>query len=118
MKIVVMDGQGLNPGDLSWDCFRTLGELTVYDYTTDDEVVERAKGAEVLLVNKTRITGALLKELPDLRYIGVLATGYNTVDLQACHDCGITVTNVPSYGTDAVAQFILALMLELCHRIG
>lgn len=123
MRIVVMDGHALNPGDLAWKGFEELGELTVYERTPYDdagkETVRRAKGAQVLLINKTPMTREVLAQLaPELRYIGVLATGYNVVDLEAAQEYGITVTNVPAYGTDAVAQFTMALLLELCHRVG
>ena len=122
MKIAVMDGRGVNPGDLSWKPFEELGELSVYDRTPledMDELLRRTEGAEVLLINKTPLDRALLTRLaPTLRYVGVLATGYNVVDVQAAKELGITVTNIPSYGTAAVAQYTMALLLELCHRIG
>ena len=118
MKIVVMDGYGLNPGDLSWAGFEKFGELVVHDRTPEELVVSRAAGADALLVNKTVVNEKLLSKLPQLRYIGVLATGYNTVDVEACRAHGVTVTNVPAYGTNAVAQYTLALMLELCHQVG
>ena len=118
MKIVVLDGYALNPGDLSWDELQALGTVSVYDRTAEDEVVDRAAGAELILTNKTPLSAATLSGLPGLRYIGVLATGYNIVDTTAAHDAGITVTNIPTYGTSSVAQFAFALLLELCHHVG
>lgn len=118
MKIVVLDGYTLNPGDLSWDELEKLGELIVYDRTPTDQIVERAEGAHVVLTNKTPLRADTLARLPKLTYIGVLATGYDVVDLKTAHKQGITVTNIPAYGTDSVAQFAIALLLELCHRIG
>ncbi|MCU0245207.1 MAG: D-2-hydroxyacid dehydrogenase [Bryobacter sp.] len=118
MKIVVLDGYCLNPGDLDWDALAQLGELTVYERTPEAEVVERARGAAGLFTNKCPLREATLAQLPELRYIGVLATGYNIVDVAAARARGITVTNVPTYGTASVAQFAIALLLELCHRVG
>lgn len=118
MKIVVLDGYTLNPGDNPWDELARLGELTVYDRTPEDRVVERAGDAEIVLTNKTRITAAALEHLPRLRFIGVLATGYNVVDVEAARRREIPVCNVPEYGTDSVAQHALALLLELCQRVG
>ena len=118
MKIVVLDGYTLNPGDNPWDEVAALGELLVYDRTAPQEVVGRAAGAEILLTNKTPVTAADLEQLPALRLISVLATGYNIVDVAAAAGRGIPVCNVPVYGTDAVAQFVFALLLELCHRVG
>lgn len=118
MKIVVLDGGTLNPGDLSWEPLERLGEATVYDRTPADAIVERSRGAELLLTNKTPLRRETIARLPDLRYIGVLATGYDVVDTEAAAERGIIVTNVPSYGTDSVAQFVFALLLELCHRVG
>jgi len=120
MKIVVLDGFNLNPGDLSWDGFQKLGSVTVYDRTLggDTEVQKRIEGADIVLTNKTRISGEVIAKASGLRYIGVLATGYDVVALTAARKRGVTVTNVPEYGTRAVAQFTIALLLELCHKIG
>ena len=118
MKMVVLDGHGLNPGDLSWDKLGELGELTVYDYTAPEDVVARIGDAPVIFTNKTVITAALLDACPQVKYIGVLATGYNVVDIAACNARGVTVCNVPVYGTDVVAQFVFALLLEIAHRVG
>ena len=118
MKIVVLDGYCLNPGDLTWEALHAFGDVEVYDRTSAQDAAERARGAAVLLLNKTPLTGDTLSRLPDLRYIGVLATGYNIVDTAAANRLGITVTNIPTYGTASVAQFVFALLLELCHRVG
>lgn len=123
MKIVILDGYTENPGDLSWEGFAALGELTVYDRTpfagTDEEILRRAKGARALLVNKTPLAEKTLAALaPELGYVGVLATGYNVVDTAAARALGIDVCNVPTYGTTAVAQYAMALLLELCHHVG
>ena len=118
MKIVVLDGYCLNPGDLSWAALEALGEVTVYDRTPSELLMERAAGAEALLTNKTPLGRAELAELGALRYIGVLATGYNVVDVGAAREGGVVVTNVPTYGTDSVAQLAIALLLELCHQVG
>jgi glycerate dehydrogenase len=118
MKIVVLDGSTINPGDLSWSGLEKLGRLTVYGRTPPEKVTERIGDAEAVYTNKTLITKATLGECPKLQFIGVLATGYNVVDVEAANEKGITVSNVPSYGTDAVAQFAIALLLELCHHIG
>ena len=118
MKIVVLDGYCLNPGDLSWDTLRAVGPLEVYDRTPEDQVADRAAGASMLLTNKTPLSAAVLAQLPDLKYIGVLATGYNIVDVAAAKSRGVTVCNIPTYGTASVAQFAFALLLELCHRVG
>ena len=123
MKIVVLDGKTLNPGDLSWQAFEKFGTVEVYDRTTFDAgetdlVVQRAKDAEIILTNKTPLTGEMLEQLPRLKYIAVLATGFNVVDIAAAQRLGITVTNIPTYGTDAVSQYAIALLLELCHHIG
>lgn len=114
--IVVLDGYTTNPGDLSWQTFAGLGELQVFDRTPAAHVIERAAGATAVLVNKVPLGAAEFSRLPDLRYIGVLATGYNIIDIAAARQHGITVTNIPTYGTDSVAQFAFALLLELCHR--
>lgn len=118
MKITVLDGHCLNPGDLSWKALSELGEVEVFDRTTDDQLLSRAAGAAALLVNKMALGAAALRQLPELRYIGVLATGYNIVDVSAARELGIVVTNIPTYGTASVAQFVFALLLELCHRVG
>lgn len=121
MKIVVLDGYCLNPGDLDWKGFADMGEITVYDRTplTDEaEIARRIGGAEVVLTNKTPLSRAVIDGCENLRYIGVLATGYNVVDTEAARQRGIPVCNVPSYGTRAVAQFAIALLLEICHHVG
>jgi glycerate dehydrogenase len=119
MKIVILDGYTENPGDLSWDGFAKLGDLTVYDRSTgEEEVIRRAEGAEALITNKTAVSGKTIRASGSLKYIGVLATGYNIVDYRAAREKGIPVTNIPSYGTDAVGQFAIALLLEICHHIG
>lgn len=122
MKIVVLDGYTLNPGDLSWDGLKKLGEVTVYDRTSLDKsgealIVERAKDAEVIFTNKTPLTKDAMDKMPNLKYIGVLATGYNVVDTEAAKQKGIIVTNIPTYGTDAVGQMAIALLLEMCHHV-
>lgn len=117
-KIVVLDGYTLNPGDNPWSPVEALGDLTVYDRTPADKVLERAKDADIVLTNKTPLPGEIIENLPDLKLIGVLATGYNIVDIAAASRRGIPVVNVPEYSTDTVAQFVFALLLELCHRVG
>jgi glycerate dehydrogenase len=117
MKIVVLDGYTLNPGDLSWNDFLKLGELTVYDRTSRDEISNRVGDAEIVLTNKTSIDKDLFKNNKNIKYVGVLATGYNVVDVAAAKDAGAVVSNIPDYGTHAVAQFTFALLLELCHRV-
>ena len=118
MKIIVLDGYGLNPGDLNWEGFETLGELTVYDRTLPSELMERAAGAEVLITNKTLITAENMADLPQLKYIGVLATGYNVVDIDAAKARGIVVTNIPAYSTASVAQMVFAHILNITQRVG
>lgn len=118
MKIVVLDGYTENPGDLSWKGLESLGELTVYDRTPEEQVVERIGRAEAVYTNKTPISAQTIKSCPNLRFIGVLATGYNIVDIHAAGEAGVAVSNIPSYGTDAVAQYAIALLLELCHHAG
>lgn len=118
MKIVILDGYTENPGDLSWDGFENLGELTVYDRTPREKIIERIGKAEAIIVNKTPIDKATLEACPNIRYIGVLATGYNVVDVNAAKEKGIAVCNIPTYGTDAVAQFAIALLLEVCHHVA
>ena len=118
MKIVVLDGHTLNPGDNPWDDLARLGELVVYDRTPPDQVRARAADAEILLTNKTVIAADAIAALPRLRFIAVLATGYNVVDAAAARARGIPVSNVPEYGTSGVAQHAFVLLLELCHRVG
>ena len=118
MKIVVLDGYAVNPGDLSWDIIRQFGDLTVYEYTAPQDTVSRLQGADIALTNKTILDAKVLDACPDLKLICVLATGYNVVDCADTKRRGIPVCNVPAYGTDAVAQFTFALLLELCHQVG
>ena len=118
MKIVVLDGHTLNPGDLSWQPFEELGQLEVYARTPYDQVVSRALEADALLINKVKLTAKELDQLPDLKYIGITATGFDNVDLKAASEQGITVTNIPAYGTVSVAQHTLALILELTNKVG
>lgn len=117
MKIIVLDGYALNPGDLDWGAVEALGELTVYDRTHPDEVLVRAEDAPMLLTNKTPITRETIEQLPALKYIGVMATGYNIVDIEAASEHGVVVTNVAGYSTHAVAQHTFALMLALINRV-
>ncbi len=117
MKIVVLDGYTLNPGDLSWEGISVLGELTVYDRTSPAEVFKRAAGAEVLITNKVVLDREGISRLPELRYIGVLATGYNVVDLEAAREAGIVVTNIPAYSTASVAQMVFAHLLNFSNRV-
>jgi glycerate dehydrogenase len=118
MKIVVLDGFTLNPGDLSWASVERLGSLTLFDRTAPEQIVVRAKEADIVWTNKTPLRADTIEKLPNLKYIGVLATGYDVVDVGAAAERGIPVTNIPAYSTHSVAQFVLALMLELCHRVG
>lgn len=120
MKIVVLDGYTENPGDLSWDGLGELGELTVYDRTGNDteRIISRIGDAEAVFTNKTPISRAVFAGCPQLKFIGVLATGYNVVDIQAATESGVTVSNIPAYGTEAVGQFTIALLLEICHNVG
>jgi glycerate dehydrogenase len=121
MKIVILDGYTENPGDLSWEGFEKLGELTVYDRTslTDPkETIHRIGNADAVYTNKTPVTAEVINACPSIKYIGVLATGYNVVDVNAARARGIPVCNIPSYGTAAVGQFAIALLLEICHHIG
>ncbi len=118
MKIVILDGYTENPGDLSWDAMAALGELTVYDRTPDDKVAERIGDAEAVYTNKTPVSRKTLDACPNVKFIGVLATGYNIVDYVAAKEKGILVTNIPTYGTASVSQFVIALLLEICHHVG
>jgi len=120
MKIVILDGYTENPGDLSWEDFEKLGELTVYDRTPmdQDEIIRRIGDASVVITNKTPVSGAAMAACRNIKYIGVLATGYNIVDVEAAREKGIAVCNIPTYGTAAVGQFAIALLLEICHHTG
>ena len=118
MKIVVLDGYAANPGDLSWAPLEALGELSVYDRTPADQTAARIADAELVLTNKTVLTRELIAGAKKLKYIGVLATGYNVVDVAAAAELGITVTNIPAYSTDSVAQMVFALLLEICQQVG
>ena len=103
MKITVLDGYGLNPGDMSWDELKALGDVEIFDRTPREQVVERAKDSEIILTNKVKIDDEIMSQLPQLMYVGVLATGYNVVDVKAANKRGIIVTNIPTYSTDSVA---------------
>jgi glycerate dehydrogenase len=118
MKIVILDGFTLNPGDLSWEGFKELGELKIYDRTMADQIVSRAENAEIIITNKTPLTEETINSLPAMKYIGVLATGYNVVDIEAAKKRDIPVTNIPTYGTTSVAQMVFALILEHCHHVA
>ncbi|MBT4979656.1 MAG: D-2-hydroxyacid dehydrogenase [Gemmatimonadetes bacterium] len=118
MKIVALDGHTLNPGDNPWDPVAALGDFSVYDKTPDELVLERAAGAQVLLTNKVPLTPAVFDALPDLQFVSVTATGFNVVDTEAARARDIPVSNIPVYGTDSVAQYAMALLLELCHHVG
>jgi glycerate dehydrogenase len=118
MKIVVLDGFAANPGDLSWEGMQALGELTVYDRTAPEEVMERCNDADIVLTNKVILSASTLKQLPQMKYIGVLATGYNVVDIKAARKQGIVVTNIPAYSTDSVAQLTFAHILNITNRVG
>jgi glycerate dehydrogenase len=117
MKIVILDGYTLNPGDLSWDEFRKIGAVEIYDRTPVDKILERAEGAEIIFTNKTPLSKDVLDQLPLIKFIGVLATGYNVIDIAAAKQKGITVSNVPGYGTTSVVQMTFALLLELCQHV-
>jgi glycerate dehydrogenase len=121
MKIVILDGYTENPGDLDWKDVSALGSLTVYDRTSltdENEIISRIGDAEIVITNKTPISRRVLDACPGIRFISVLATGFNIVDVEAAREKGIPVSNIPTYGTDAVAQFAIALLLEICHHIG
>ena len=118
MKIVILDAYAANPGDLSWDEFAALGELTVYDRTAQEDAAARIGDAEVVFINKVRLTDEIFAACPNLKLVSILATGYNIVDLAAAKRRGITVCNVPGYSTRAVVQMTFALLLEICHHIG
>ena len=116
MKIVILDSYGANPGDLSWDELKEIGELITYDRTVPEDTIPRAAGADIVLTNKVVIGRKEMEQLPQLRYIGVLATGYNVVDIEAAREHGITVTNVPAYSTESVAQMVFAHLLTVTNR--
>lgn len=120
MKMVILDAYTENPGDLSWDSLKQFGELTIYDRTPDDdnEIIRRIGDADIVLTNKTPLRAKVFESCPNLRYVSVLATGYNVVDIDKARELGIPVSNVPAYGTDAVAQFAIALLLEVCHHVA
>ena len=118
MRIVVLDGYTLNPGDLSWGGLESLGDCDVYDRTDQDEILSRARGAEIILTNKTVLTADSIARLPSLKYIGVLATGYNVVDIEAAAQRGIPVTNVPEYGTGSVVQMVFAHILHFTNHVA
>ena len=118
MKIVILDGYTLNPGDLSYDEFKKFGEVIIYDRTPQDLIVKRIGDAEAVLINKMPISKETMEACPSLKYIGVLATGYNVIDVAFAKEKGVVVTNIPAYGTGAVAQFTIALLLEACYHIG
>ena len=116
MKIVILDSYSANPGDLSWQALENLGQLTAYDRTKPSETVARAASADIVLTNKVVISKEIMAQLPQLKYIGVLATGYNVVDVEAAHARGIVVTNVPAYSTESVAQMVFAHLLTVTNR--
>jgi len=118
MKIVILDGHAINPGDLSWDALRGLGELEIFDRTPEDAIVTRAREADVLLTVRTPLVARTLKQLKRLRYVGAIFTGYDEIDLKAARELNVLVTNVPTYGTASVAQLVFALLLELCHHVA
>lgn len=117
MNIVILDGYASNPGDLNWDLLEQLGNVTVYPRTNDDEKIERAKDADIILINKVQMDAETLAQLPKLKYIGIQATGYNVVDIEAAKRQGIVVTNIPAYSTDSVAQMTFALILAITNRV-
>jgi glycerate dehydrogenase len=118
MKIVILDGHAINPGDLSWDALRSLGGLEVFDRTPENAIVSRAREAEVLLTTRTPLSAQTLMQLKQLRYVGVMFTGYDAIDLKAARERNVLVTNVPIYGTASIAQLVFALLLELCHHVA
>lgn len=118
MKMVILDGSPENPGDLSWDELGKLGELTVYDWSTPEEAIERVKDADAIFANKVSVNREVINSAKNLKYIGLQSTGYNVVDFDATNERGIVVTNIPAYGTEAVAQSAIALLLEITNRVG
>ena len=117
MKIVDLDSHSVNPGDLSWDSIQELGDLTLYERTAPKDVVARAKDADAILINKIAVTAEVIEQLPKLKYIGELATGYNNIDLEAARKHGIVVTNIPAYSTDSVAQMVFAHILNIANHV-
>lgn len=118
MKIVILDGYSVNPGDLSWDGLRVLGDVTVFDYTYEEDIIGRAKDADAIFTNKTRLSSKIIKQLPRLKYIGILATGYDVVDLKTASDRGIIITNIPDYSTNSVVQMTFAQILNITNRVA
>lgn len=118
MKIIVLDGTPLNPGDLTWDALRELGEVTIYQRTSPDEVAARIADAQIVLTNKVKLTAEHFEGAPALKYVGGMATGFDNIDVKAARENGVTVCNVPSYSANFTAQTAIALLLELCHRVG
>jgi glycerate dehydrogenase len=118
VRIVILDGYTLNPGDLTWKSMKSLGEVVVYDRTPVDQIITRAQGFEIVLTNKTPLGRVTLQALPGLKYVGVLATGFNVVDVAAARELGIVVTNIPAYSTMSVVQLVFAHLLEICHHVG
>lgn len=118
MKITILDGHALNPGDVSWDIFKQFGDLTIYDRTPDSQIVERIGNSDIVFLNKVNITEEIFSACPNLKYIGVLATGYNVIDIEAAKRHNVLVTNIPSYSTDAVAQHVFALILHFTNHVS
>src|SRR5680860_1161522 len=118
MKIVVLDGYTLNPGDLSWEGIEKLGDCTIYDRTSPELTIQRAKDAEAIFTNKVILNSELIHQLPKLKFIGVLATGYNVVDIEAAKEAGITVTNIPAYSTTSVAQMVFSHILHFVQNVS
>lgn len=118
MKITILDGHALNPGDVSWDIFKKFGDLTIYDRTSDSQIIERIGDSEIVFLNKVNITEAIFSACPNLKYIGVLATGYNVIDTEAAKRHNVIVTNIPAYSTDAVAQHVFAFILHLTNQVS
>ena len=118
MKITILDGHALNPGDVSWDVFKQFGDLTIYDRTSDSQIIERIGDSEIVFLNKVNITEAIFSACPNLKYIGVLATGYNVIDTEAAKRHNVIVTNIPAYSTDAVAQHVFAFILHFTNQVS
>jgi glycerate dehydrogenase len=118
MRIVVLDGHALNPGDLDWSCLQELGDFTVYDRTPEEKIIERSRGAQAIFTNKVAFTKDIISRLPGLQFIGVMATGYNVVDINAAGEAGIVVTNIPAYSTDSVAQMVFSHILNFVQNVS